>query len=57
MTLPITTRANFWAIKFISLVLFEQLKMPKAWSPWLARLSRKPVAMRAMASSQVARRN
>ena len=29
----ITTRVNFWAMKFISLVVFEQLNMPKACGP------------------------
>ena len=31
---PMTTRANFWAAKFISLVLFEQLNRPNACGPW-----------------------
>ena len=30
---PITMRANFCAAKFISLVLFEQLKSPNACGP------------------------
>jgi hypothetical protein len=29
LLLPITTRANFCAMKFISLVLLEQLNIPK----------------------------
>ena len=30
---PMTMRANFWAAKFISLVLFEQLKRPNDCGP------------------------
>src|SRR5438046_9319854 len=33
LLLPITTRANFCAMKFISLVLLEQLKRPKLRGP------------------------
>jgi hypothetical protein len=28
-----TTRANFWAMKFVSLVAFEQLNSPKVRGP------------------------
>ena len=30
LLLPITTRANFWATKFISFVVLEQLNIPNA---------------------------
>jgi hypothetical protein len=36
LLLPMATRANFWAMKFISFVVFEQLKSPKLRPPWLA---------------------
>src|SRR5438552_1012179 len=42
LLLPMTRRANFCAMKFISFVLFEQLKQPKA----LPVLARKPFAAR-----------
>ena len=41
---PIATRANFWATKFISLVVFEQLNSPNACGPFVATDLRKPVA-------------
>jgi hypothetical protein len=34
LLLPTTTRANFWVMKFSSLVAFEQLKSPNAVGPW-----------------------
>ena len=54
---PIATRVNFWATKFISLVVFEQLNMPKAEGPLAATTDRKPSAARSSASSQVAGRS
>jgi hypothetical protein len=30
LLLPMTNRANFWAIKFVSLLAFEQLNNPNA---------------------------
>ena len=33
LLLPITARANFWARKFSSFVVFEQLNMPNACGP------------------------
>jgi hypothetical protein len=51
-----TTRANFWARKFSSLVVFEQLKMPKAFGPYFSTERRKPLAVRSRASSQLAGR-
>ncbi len=53
---PIATRVNFCAMKFISLVVFEQLNMPKAAGPWAETTDRKPAAARSSASSQVAGR-
>ena len=57
LLLPMTTRANFWAMKFISLVAFEQLNSPKPWPPWVLRASRKPEAARVSASSQLVGRS
>jgi hypothetical protein len=48
-----TTRANFWAKKFSSLVVFEQLKMPKAFGPYFSTERRKLAAVRSRASSQL----
>ena len=33
LLLPMTTRVNFWAMKFISFVVFEQLNMPNPFGP------------------------
>src|SRR5437899_9216463 len=33
LLLPITTRENFWAMKFSSFVVLEQLNMPNAFGP------------------------
>lgn len=54
---PMATRVNFWATKFISLVVFEQLNMPKASAPRAATTDWKPAAARPSASSQVAGRS
>jgi hypothetical protein len=51
-----TTRANFPAKKFSSLVVFEQLNMPKALGPYFSTERRKPSAVRLRASSQLAGR-
>ena len=55
LLLPITARVNFWAMKFISFVVLEQLNMPNAFGP-LVRARAKPAAARSRASSQVAGR-
>ena len=34
MFVPMATRVNFWAMKFISFVVFEQLNIPKAFGPF-----------------------
>jgi hypothetical protein len=54
---PMTTRANFWAAKFISFVLFEQLKSPNDVGPWRSTTALKPVAARSSASAHDARRS
>ena len=54
---PNTTRANFWAAKFISLVLFEQLKSPNAPGPCSSTTAFSPDAARSSASSQLAVRS
>ena len=56
LLLPMTLRANFWAMKFVSLVLFEQLKRPNARGPSRSTTREKPVAARSSASSHVAGR-
>src|SRR6266568_1529678 len=56
LLLPITTRVNFWAMKFISFVVLEQLNMPKALAPPV-RAWANPAAARSRASSQLAGRN
>ena len=48
---PMATRVNFWATKFISLVVFEQLNMPKACGPFAATTLRKPAAARSHGAS------
>src|SRR5712692_61878 len=55
LLLPMTTRANFWAMKFISFVVLEQLNMPKAFGP-IALAFANPSAARASASSHDAGR-
>jgi RNA polymerase sigma-70 factor (ECF subfamily) len=55
LLLPITTRANFCAMKFISFVVFEQLNMPKAFGP-IARARANPSEARVSASSHDAGR-
>jgi hypothetical protein len=57
LLLPMTTRANFWATKFISLVVFEQLNIPNACGPCRSTVDRNAVAARSNASSQPAGRN
>jgi hypothetical protein len=54
---PMTARANFWAMKFISLVDFEQEKNPTAEGPAESRVVRKPSAARFSASLHVAGRS
>ena len=34
LLLCMTARVNFWAMKFISFVVFEQLNIPKAFGPF-----------------------
>ena len=53
LLLPMTTRANFCAMKFISFVDLEQLNRPKDVPLWLL----KPLAARSSASSQLAGRS
>ena len=53
---PITARANFWAMKFISLVDFEHEKKPTAEGEKASRVSAKPLAALVSASCQVATR-
>src|SRR3989440_8405226 len=55
LLLCITTRVNFWAMKFISLVVLEQLNMPKECGP-CCRAASKPEEALASASSQEAGR-
>src|SRR6202163_4594074 len=50
LLLPITTRVNFCAMKFISLVVLEQLNIPKPLGP-KARAFSNPAAARSRASS------
>src|SRR3989304_510669 len=57
LLLPRTTRANFCAMKFISLVAFEQLKRPNDEPPCRETAASNPRAARAIASSQLARRS
>src|ERR1700682_3332381 len=56
LLLPMTARVNFCDIKFSSLVVFEQLNIPKALGP-IALAASKPAAARCSASSQVAGRS
>ena len=56
LLLPKTARANFDARKLTSFVDFEQLKIPVAVRPFVARLRRNPSAARSRASSQEAGR-
>ena len=56
LLVPIATLANFWATKFISLVLFEHEKTPTALGPCWSRAAPKPAAARVRASSHVAGR-
>src|SRR6267143_4523357 len=55
LLLPMATRVNFWAMKFISFVVFEQLNMPNAFGPAALALAN-PSAARATASSHDAGR-
>ncbi len=58
LLLPMTVRANFWAMKFISFVLFEQLNSPNALRAMpRRRRAAKPAAARSSASSHVAGRS
>src|SRR5438876_1452744 len=54
LLLPITVRANFWARKFSSFVVFEQLNTPKACGPCFSTERRNPSAARSSALSQLA---
>src|SRR6266850_3245796 len=56
LLLCMTARVNFWAMKFISLVVLEQLNMPNALGP-LSLAAAKPAAARVSASSQDAGRS
>src|SRR3981081_4466722 len=56
LLLCITARANFWAMKFISFVLLEQLNMPNALGP-LSLAAANPAAALSSASSQDAGRS
>src|ERR1700730_18605418 len=56
LLLPMTTRVNFCDMKFSSLVVLEQLNMPKPFGPRARALSN-PAAARCSASSQVAGRS
>src|SRR3954451_10843638 len=51
---PMTTRVNFWVMKFTSLVALEQLNSPNAFGLPAARTASKPLAARSGASSHVA---
>lgn len=53
---PMTARANFWAMKFISFVDFEHEKKPTADGENASRADAKPFAAFANASCQVATR-
>src|SRR6267378_7910379 len=55
LLLPMTTRVNFCAMKFISLVVLEQLNIPKPFGPNARALSN-PAAARSRASSHDAGR-
>src|SRR5712691_10927625 len=57
LLLPMTARANFWARKLSSLVVFEQLKIPKVSGPCFSSERRNPSAATSSASSQPAGRN
>src|SRR5678815_1441861 len=57
LLLPKTCRANFDARKLTSFVDLEQLNIPVAVRPFLARLRRNPSAARSRASSQDAGRS
>ena len=57
LLVPITARASFWAMKFISLVDFEHEKKPIALPPWVSRADRNPSAARLNASSHEAGRS
>src|SRR6266849_10175958 len=56
LLLPITTRANFCATKFISFVAFEQLNIPNDWDAPLSIALFRPLTVRSNASSHVAGR-
>lgn len=51
-----TERANFWAMKFISLVALEQLNKPNEAGPCCSTADQKPFAARSRACSQLASR-
>src|SRR6476619_7911190 len=57
LLVPMTTRVNFWVMKFTSLVALEQLNSPNAFGLPAARTASKPAAARSSASSQVAGRS
>lgn len=54
---PITERANFWAMKFISFVVLEQLKQPYALGPLRPTAALKPAVARSRAASHEAGRS
>ena len=54
---PIATRMNFWAMKFISFVALEHENMPTEPGPLAVTARRNPSAARSSASSQDAGRN
>jgi len=54
---PMTARANFWAMKFISFVDFEHEKKPTAEGENASRVAARPFAARERASCQVATLN
>src|SRR3989449_11623796 len=57
LLLPITDRANFCEMKFISLVALEQLKRPNVLGPCLATAPESPSAARCSGSSHEAGRS
>jgi len=57
LLVPITARASFWAMKFISLVDFEHENMPIERPPWVSRTAAKPAAAGAGAERVIDERN
>jgi len=56
LLVPITARANFWAMKFISFVDFEQEKNPTAVGENASRVVARPLAALERASCHEATR-